>query len=132
MNEMKIIKITKEYFETEDGRIMYHEIPLDEVPPLEEFQKMYDEAENFFGVQEIHQRGIIPQDSILYEIQRRNNYISRQTGPEYARILPLFTVSWGHNLHQRQELDRSHTISNVSNCIQTEDNVFLPLRRLCN
>ena len=50
MNEMKIIKITKEYFETEDGRILYHEIPLDEVPPLEEFQKMYDEAENFFGV----------------------------------------------------------------------------------
>lgn len=45
---MKITKITKEYFETEEGKRVYHEVPLEEVPTLEEFQQMYDKAENFF------------------------------------------------------------------------------------
>ena len=45
---MKIIKITSEYFETEDGRVVYHETPLEIVPTLEEFQEMYDKAEKFF------------------------------------------------------------------------------------
>ena len=45
---MKIAKITTEYFETEEGKRVYHELPLEEVPTLEEFQKMYDRAEEFF------------------------------------------------------------------------------------
>ena len=45
---MKITKITIEYFETEEGKRVYHEVPLEEVPTLEEFQEMYNKAENFF------------------------------------------------------------------------------------
>ena len=45
---MKITKITAEYFETEEGKRVYHEVPLKKVPSLEEFQQMYDKAENFF------------------------------------------------------------------------------------
>lgn len=39
---MKVVKVTKKYFELEDGRIFEHPEPLDKVPSLEEFQKMYD------------------------------------------------------------------------------------------
>ena len=45
---MKITKITTKYFETEDGKVIYHDIPLEVVPSLEEFQEMYDRAEKFF------------------------------------------------------------------------------------
>lgn len=45
---MKITKITTEYFETEEGKRVYHEVPLEEAPTLEEFQEMYNKAENFF------------------------------------------------------------------------------------
>ena len=45
---MKVTKITNEYFETEDGKRIYHEVPLEEVPTLEEFQEIYSKAENFF------------------------------------------------------------------------------------
>ena len=45
---MKITKITTEYFETEEGKRVYHEVPLEEVPTLGEFQEMYNKAENFF------------------------------------------------------------------------------------
>ena len=41
-NVMKIVKVTKEYFETEDGRRFEHPIELDEVPSVEEFQEIYD------------------------------------------------------------------------------------------
>ena len=44
---MKVIKITEEYFELENGTVVYHIEPLEEVPTLEEFQKMYNEAERF-------------------------------------------------------------------------------------
>ena len=44
---MKIIEITKEYFKLEDDTVVFHIEPLDVVPTLEEFQKMYDEAEKF-------------------------------------------------------------------------------------
>ena len=47
-NSNKVVKITSEYFETEDGRVFYHETPLEIVPTLEEFQEMYDKAEKFF------------------------------------------------------------------------------------
>lgn len=45
---MKITKITTEYFETEEGQRVYHGIPLEKVPTLDEFQRIYDKAENFF------------------------------------------------------------------------------------
>lgn len=44
---MEVIEITKEYFKLKDGSIVYHLEPLEEVPTLEEFQKMYEEAEKF-------------------------------------------------------------------------------------
>ena len=46
---MRIIKVTSEYFEKENGERVYHEIPIEEVPTLEEFQKMYDKATDFFN-----------------------------------------------------------------------------------
>ena len=39
---MKVVKVTKTYFELEDGRQYEHFEILDRVPPLEDFQKMYD------------------------------------------------------------------------------------------
>lgn len=39
---MKVIKVTKTYFELEDGTKYEHPIQLDAVPTLDEFQKMYD------------------------------------------------------------------------------------------
>lgn len=44
---MKIVTVIKEYFETDSGEKHYHPVPLEEVPTLEEFQKMYDRAEKF-------------------------------------------------------------------------------------
>lgn len=42
IKHMKIMRVTKYEFETEDGQIFEHIIPLDSVPTLDEFQKMYD------------------------------------------------------------------------------------------
>ncbi|MBD3262229.1 MAG: hypothetical protein GF334_11285 [Candidatus Altiarchaeales archaeon] len=39
----KIVKVTKEYFETEDGKQHPMMFELDEVPTVEEFQEVYDE-----------------------------------------------------------------------------------------
>jgi len=39
---MKIIRVDKNEFETEDEQIFEHPIPLDVVPSLEEFQKIHD------------------------------------------------------------------------------------------
>jgi hypothetical protein len=44
---MKVVKVTKEYFELEDGSIVQHMEPLIEVPSLEEFQEIYDNMEKF-------------------------------------------------------------------------------------
>ena len=40
---MKVVRVTKTEFELEDGRVYDHPIELDEVPTIEEFQKIYDE-----------------------------------------------------------------------------------------
>lgn len=40
---VKVKKVTKTEFELEDGRIYEHPVELDEVPTVEEFQKIYDE-----------------------------------------------------------------------------------------
>ena len=39
-----VIRITKDEFELDDGRIFPHMVELDEVPSLEEFQKTYDKV----------------------------------------------------------------------------------------
>jgi hypothetical protein len=39
---MKIVRITADEFETEDGNIYKHTIPLKDIPSLEEFQEIYD------------------------------------------------------------------------------------------
>ena len=41
---MKIIKVTKEYFETEDEKVYFFE-PLEKVPSVEELQKIADTNE---------------------------------------------------------------------------------------
>ena len=41
-SHMKIVRIDKNEYETEDGRVFEHLTPLDEVPSLEEFQKIHD------------------------------------------------------------------------------------------
>lgn len=39
-----VVRITKDEFELDDGRIFPHMVELDEVPTLEEFQKTYDKV----------------------------------------------------------------------------------------
>ncbi|MFA7144851.1 MAG: hypothetical protein WC088_06280 [Candidatus Izemoplasmatales bacterium] len=39
-----IVRITKTEFELDDGRIFHHPIELDDVPTIEEFQKIYDRS----------------------------------------------------------------------------------------
>jgi len=39
-----VVRVTKEEFELDDGRIFPHVIELDEVPTVEEFQKIYDKV----------------------------------------------------------------------------------------
>ncbi len=41
---MKIIKVTKEYFETEDEKVYFFE-PLEKVPSVEDMQKIVDSSE---------------------------------------------------------------------------------------
>ena len=40
---MKVVKVTKDFFETDDGSQYEHFEKLDEVPSLVEFQKIYDD-----------------------------------------------------------------------------------------
>ena len=40
---MKVVRVTKTEFELEDGRVYEHPVDLDEIPTVEEFQKIYDE-----------------------------------------------------------------------------------------
>jgi hypothetical protein len=44
---MKVVKVTEEYFELEDGSIINHVEPLQVIPTLEEFQNIYDLSERF-------------------------------------------------------------------------------------
>jgi hypothetical protein len=39
-----VVRITKDEFELDDGRIFPHMVELDEVPTIEEFQKTYDKV----------------------------------------------------------------------------------------
>ena len=42
MKPMKIVRVTKTEFETEDGQIVPHLVPLDKVPTVKQFQEIYD------------------------------------------------------------------------------------------
>jgi len=42
--KLMVVRVTKEEFELDDGRIFPHVIELDEVPTIEEFQKIYDKV----------------------------------------------------------------------------------------
>lgn len=44
IKKMKVIRVDKYEFELENGQVFEHIEPLDEVPTLEEFQKVYDEC----------------------------------------------------------------------------------------
>ena len=46
---MKIIKVTKEYFETEDEQIYFFE-PLEKVPSVEDMQKILNTNEEFIKI----------------------------------------------------------------------------------
>ena len=39
-----VVRVTKTEFELDDGRIFPHPVELDEVPSVEEFQKIYDKS----------------------------------------------------------------------------------------
>ena len=41
-NFNKIVRVDEKEFETEDGAVYPHPIELEEVPTIEEFQKIYD------------------------------------------------------------------------------------------
>ncbi len=43
-----VIRVTKTEFELDDGRIYQHPFELDEVPTIEEFQRIYDHWRNLF------------------------------------------------------------------------------------
>jgi hypothetical protein len=44
VKKMQVIRVDKDEFELEDGRVYEHPIPLEEVPTLEEFQKTYEKC----------------------------------------------------------------------------------------
>jgi hypothetical protein len=50
MKEKKpmVVRVTKEEFELDDGRIFPHVVELDEVPTVEEFQKIYDKVRDTY------------------------------------------------------------------------------------
>ena len=39
---MRVIRITKTEFELEDGRVYQHLFPLEKIPPIKQFQSIYD------------------------------------------------------------------------------------------
>jgi len=39
-----VVRVTKTEFELDDGRIFPHPVELDDVPTIEEFQKIYDKS----------------------------------------------------------------------------------------
>ena len=39
-----VVRVTKEEFELDDGRVFPHVVELEEVPTVEEFQKIYDKV----------------------------------------------------------------------------------------
>jgi len=50
MKEKKpmVVRVTKDEFELDDGRIFPHVVELDDVPTIEEFQKIYDKVRDTY------------------------------------------------------------------------------------
>lgn len=48
LRKMKVVRLDKNEFETEDGTIYPHFMDLEELPSLEEFQKIYDQSRELF------------------------------------------------------------------------------------
>ena len=61
---MKIIKVTKEYFETEDEKVYFFE-PLEKVISVEDMQKIIDANEKIINT--ICKEGILPWKNIPYQ-----------------------------------------------------------------
>ena len=53
---MKVVSVDKNGFTLEDGTYCEHPIPLEEVPTLDEFQKIYENSVNIIN-QEIVNNG---------------------------------------------------------------------------
>jgi len=43
-----VVRVTKEEFELDDGRVYPHMVELEEAPTVEEFQKTYDKVRDLF------------------------------------------------------------------------------------
>ena len=57
MKPMKIVRVTKTEFETEDGQTIPHLVPLDKVPTVKQFQEIYD---SWFSL--LQTRGLVADD----------------------------------------------------------------------
>ena len=51
MKRMKVVRLTKEEFELEDGTIQPMMLDIDPLPSLEEFQKYLDNAASYMGIE---------------------------------------------------------------------------------
>ena len=51
MKRMKVVRLTKDEFELEDGTIQPMMLNIDPLPTLEEFQKYLDNAAEYMGIE---------------------------------------------------------------------------------
>lgn len=51
MKRMKVVRVTKEEFELEDGTVQPMIVDLGYIPTVEEFQQMLDESCKFAGIE---------------------------------------------------------------------------------
>ena len=50
MKQMKVVRVTKEEFELEDGTVQPMMLDLGYIPTVEEFQQMLDDSCKFAGI----------------------------------------------------------------------------------
>lgn len=51
MKRMKVVRLTKDEFELEDGTVQPMMLDIDPLPTLEEFQKYLDNAAEYMGIE---------------------------------------------------------------------------------
>lgn len=51
MKLMKVVRVDKDEFELEDGRVIPHVVELDVVPSIEEFQEILNEQYDKLGIE---------------------------------------------------------------------------------
>lgn len=51
MKRMKVVRLTKDEFELEDGTIQPMMLDIDPLPTLEDFQKYLDNAAEYMGIE---------------------------------------------------------------------------------